>query len=247
MRKKLSYRLMNSNIADKTLFTWPANISGAKIVQMSLREKVKIIPLKKPPGYIAGVDAAFQEDKVAGAVCLYRYPGLIPVEDASVVKRVSFPYIPGYLSFREGPVIVELIEKLEIKPDVIIFDGQGIAHPKGLGIASHIGVLLDLPTIGCAKSRLIGDYMEPGSRKGSWSLLYFNGTTVGAVLRTRDNVRPLFVSPGHRIDLQASIEIVLNCCVKYRIPEPIRRADSLAGRLKTCKTQPVLTPQNPKV
>jgi deoxyribonuclease V len=143
-----------------------------------------------------------------------------------------FPYVPGFLTFREGPVLIKVIKKLSIKPDVILFDGQGIAHPIRLGIASHIGVLLNTPAIGCAKSRLIGEYKEPKLRRGAWSPLTYNNNVVGAVLRTRDNVRPLFISPGHKIDLKASIDIVLNCISKYRIPEPLRRADYLSRRVK---------------
>jgi deoxyribonuclease V len=157
---------------------------------------------------------------------------LIPVEDVFAVTNCLFPYVPGFLSFREGPAIIEALSRLKIKPDLILLDGQGIAHPKGLGIASHIGILLDLPTVGCAKSRLVGEYKEPGSNKGAWSPLKFHGSIVGAVLRTRDSVRPLFVSPGHRIDLKASIEIVLGCIGRYRIPEPLRRADILSKRIK---------------
>ena len=163
--------------------------------------------------------------------CLYRYPALSLAEETVAIREVSFPYVPGFLSFREGPAIIDAINKLTVKPDVILVDGQGIAHPKGMGIASHIGVLIDIPTIGCAKSRLVGEYKEPGFRKGAWSPLQYDGKVVGAVLRTRDHVRPLFVSPGHRVDLKTSIEIVLGCIGKYRIPEPLRRADFLSKKM----------------
>ncbi|GBE36991.1 endonuclease V [bacterium BMS3Bbin07] len=212
---------------------WPKDIKEAKEIQLSLREDVRIVPLGKKIKYVAGVDAAFFEDKVIATACLYTYPQLIHVSDAYAVTRVSFPYIPGYLSFREGPAIIEAIHKLNIKPDIIIFDGQGIAHPKGLGIASHIGVLLRMPTIGCAKSRLVGDYAEPGIKKGEYSHLKYHGKTIGVVLRTRDNVKPVFVSPGNMIDLQGAIDVVLKCTGRYRIPEPIRCADSLAGKIKS--------------
>jgi deoxyribonuclease V len=213
-------------------FLWPVNINDAKAVQQVLKDRVQIIPLKKNPKFIAGVDAAFANEKVIAVACLYQYPELIPVEDIFAVTKVAFPYIPGFLSFREGPAIIEALNGLKIKPDLILFDGQGIAHPKGLGIASHIGVLLGLPTVGCAKSRLVGEYKGPGLKKGLRSLLTFHGNVVGVVLRTKDNVRPLFISPGHRTDLQTSIEIVLNCISKYRIPEPLRRADSLSKKMK---------------
>jgi deoxyribonuclease V len=213
-------------------FICPKNIADAKIIQSALKDKVRIIPLQKRPKYIAGVDAAFPENQVLAVACLYRYPELSLVEETIAVTETSFPYIPGFLSFREGPAIIKAIQKLTVKPDLILVDGQGIAHPKGLGIASHIGVLVDIPTIGCAKSRLVGEYKEPRFRKGAWSPLHYNGKVVGAVLRTRDHVRPLFVSPGHRIDLKASIEIVLGCTGKYRISEPLRRADFLSKKIK---------------
>jgi deoxyribonuclease V len=212
--------------------TWPDTISEAKVVQSALQDKVKIFPLQKMPKYIAAVDAAFPENQVLAVACLYRYPELSLVEETIAVTEVAFPYIPGFLSFREGPAIIAAIEKLPVKPDLILVDGQGIAHPKGMGIASHIGVLIDIPTIGCAKSRLVGEYKEPGFRKGAWSPLQYDGKVVGAVLRTRDHVRPLFISPGHRVDLKSSIEIVLGCTGKYRIPEPLRRADILSKKRK---------------
>lgn len=211
---------------------WPTDITEARKIQEAFRDKVKITPFKGPPEHIAGVDAAFLGDKIISVACLYNYPNLTPIEERCVAAEVSFPYIPGYLSFREGPSIIQALSSLNIRPDLILFDGQGIAHPKGLGIAAHIGVLLDLPSIGCAKSRLVGEYEEPGNKKGSWSPLDYKGKVVGAVLRTRDNTRPLFVSPGHKIDLKGSIEIVLRCISKYRIPEPLRRADSLSKKLK---------------
>jgi len=211
---------------------WPEDITEAKKVQKVLKKKIRITPLRKSPEYVAGVDAAFFEDKIIGVACLYRYPEIILIEEAYSLTEGSFPYIPGFLSFREGPAIIKAMSSLKIKPHVILFDGQGIAHPKGLGIASHIGVLLDIPTIGCAKSRLVGNYREPGLKKGSWSSLRYNGKIIGVVLRTKDNVRPVFVSPGHRIDLKNSIKIILGCTSTYRIPEPLRRADFISKKIK---------------
>lgn len=211
---------------------WPVSISEAREIQEEFRNKVKIVPLGRSPRYIAGVDAAFFNDKVVAVACLYKYPEAVPLEENFTIEKIPFPYIPGYLSFREGPAAVKALEGLKIKPDLILFDGQGIAHPKGLGIASHIGVILDIPSVGCAKSRLVGEYEEPGKKKGDWSPLNYKEGTVGAVLRTRDGVRPLFVSPGHRIDLKGSIEIVLRCTGRYRIPEPLRRADMISKRIK---------------
>jgi deoxyribonuclease V len=216
----------------KNKIVWPKTIPEAKALQNLLKNKVRIIPLGKKPRFVAGVDAAFTGDRIIGAVCLYRYPELILVEEKYTEMRTLFPYVPGLLSFREGPVIINVIEKLSMKPDLILIDGQGIAHPLRLGLASHIGVILNMPTIGCAKSRLIGDFKEPKSLRGSWSPLIHHDDIVGAVLRTRNNVRPLFISPGHKIDPRDSIEIVMNCTSKYRIPEPLRRADSLSRRVK---------------
>ena len=215
----------------KRLF-FPKDISNAKIIQTALKDKVKIIHLKNPPSLIAGVDAAFLNDTVIGTACLFRYPELVLFDETSAMRKVLFPYIPGFLSFREGPALIAAIRKLKQKPDVILFDGQGIAHHKGLGIASHIGVLLDIITIGCAKSRLVGNFRRPGLRKGEWAQLILHDKVVGVVLRTRDNIKPVFVSPGHRIDLPASIDIVLKCCSKFRIPEPLRRADILSKQIK---------------
>jgi deoxyribonuclease V len=211
---------------------WPKDIKKARVIQEVLKDKVKITPLKKGPKYIAGVDAAFFHNKVIGVACLYKYPDLILTEEVYAVTEALFPYIPGFLSFREGPAINKAIKNLSMKPDVILFDGQGIAHPGGVGIATHIGVLLGIPTIGCAKSRLVGEYEGPGPKKGDWSFLRYKGEIVGAVLRTRDNVMPLFVSPGNRIDLRGSLEIVLSCICKYRIPEPLRRADFISKKIK---------------
>ncbi|HBR22265.1 MAG TPA: endonuclease V [Nitrospiraceae bacterium] len=217
--------------SEKT-YIWPSNIKDAKAVQEELRHKVKITPLRMQPKYIAAADAAFTDNKIIGAVCIYKYQGLECLHHEIVVRKITFPYVPSYLTFREGPAIMEAIKKLKIMPDVIIFDGQGIAHPKGLGIASHIGVLLDIPTIGCAKSRLIGTFKEPSKRKGQWSRLMHNGKTIGAVLRTRDNVRPVFVSPGHKIDLGTSVDIIVHCTGNYRIPLPQRCADMFTKRAK---------------
>jgi deoxyribonuclease V len=211
---------------------WPKTIPEAKALQNILKTKVRITPLRKKPRFITALDAAFTGDQIIGTACLYRYPELALVEEKHSVMRNLFPYVPGFLSFREGPVLIDVIGRLSINPDLILIDGQGIAHPLRLGLASHIGVLLNIPAIGCAKSRLIGDFEEPAPQRGDWSPLIYNADTVGAVLRTRDNVRPLFISPGHKIDLQTSIEIVLDCVMKYRIPEPLRRADLLSKRIK---------------
>lgn len=171
---------------------------------------------------IAAADASFTKTAACGAVAVFKYPSLELVEVQTARAKLKFPYIPGLLTFREGPVLIKAFEKLKADPDIIIFDGQGIAHPQRFGIAAHMGVLLDKPTIGSAKSRLVGEYKTPGQRRGAFSYLYLDDEIVGAALRTRSGVKPVFVSPGHRMDLRSAIAIVLNCSLGYRIPEPIR-------------------------
>ena len=213
-------------------FLWPSDTKAARQIQERLRERIVIGPPDGVPSLIAGVDAAFDGRQVFAVACLYRFSPLAPVEDAHAIATVSFPYVPGYLSFREGPAIVEAIRNLSERPDIILLDGQGIAHPRGIGLASHIGVVLDIPSIGCAKSRLVGEYREPGAVRGSWSPLVHEDRAVGVVLRTRDGVKPLLISPGHRIDPGSAVSVVLSCCVRYRNPEPLRRADRLSKWLK---------------
>jgi len=203
---------------------WAKSISEARKIQKILRKKVIIKSLSFEPEYICGVDASFSESHIFACASLFKLPELIHIEDSIVKMKLEFPYIPNFLSFREGKALMEAIKNLKIKPHVILFDGQGIAHPMSFGIASHIGVLLDIPSIGCAKSRLIGEYEEPKKERGSFSYLYYRGEIVGVVLRTKDNVKPLFVSPGHLIDIPSSMEIVLKANKQYRIPEPLRKA-----------------------
>ena len=179
---------------------------------------------------VAGVDAGYRGDMAYAAVVVMKLADLELLEKAVAAKPVQFPYIPGLLSFREGPVILQALHKLKTPPDLLMIDGQGIAHPRRFGIASHIGVLLDTPTIGCAKSRLLGDYKEPQRNRGSISLLTHGEETIGAAVRTRTDVKPLFVSIGHRMDLDAAIRAVLKSCRGYRLPEPLRRADHLSRK-----------------
>jgi deoxyribonuclease V len=142
---------------------------------------------------------------------------------------VSFPYVPGLLAFREGPVVLAALAKLQDQPDVLIFDAHGLAHPRRMGLASHLGVLLDRPTVGCAKSRLVGVHEEPDESRGSWTPLTDADEWIGAVVRTRDHVRPVYVSIGHRVDLKTAISLTLGCTSRYRLPEPIRWAHRVAG------------------
>ncbi len=207
-------------------------IQEARELQNRLREKVRIAPLKTEPQYVAGVDAAFTDDRVFAAVCLYLFPELCLVEQQSSVQKLAFPYVPGFLSFREQAAIISALEKLSHRPGLILVDGQGIAHPRGIGIASSTGVQTGIPAIGCAKSRLLGEYENPGKKKGDWSPLTLENNIIGAVLRTRDNTRPLFVSPGHKTDLNSAIRLTLACTGRYRIPEPLRCADMLSKKIK---------------
>ena len=177
---------------------------------------------------VAGVDTHFHQGLAMAAVVVIRLSDLATEDHATAVTKISFPYIPGLLTFREGPAILAALDHLTAVPDLLIFDGQGFAHPRRCGLASHIGLLLDMPSIGCAKTRLWGRYEEPHTEKGSYSYLMDGDETIGAVVRTRSEVKPLFVSIGHRINLHDSITIVLRCCPRYRLPETTRRADKLA-------------------
>jgi len=209
----------------------PASVAEARRVQLELRRKVRIRPLGKTPRLIAGLDASFSGGKsgrARGALCIYTYPELELLEEATAEVDIEFPYVPGLLTFREGPALIAALKKLKNTPDLLLFDGQGIAHPVGMGIAAHMGALLDMPSIGCAKSRLVGEYREPARKKGSHTKLIYDGNTVGAVLRTRDGVKPVYVSPGHKVSIDDSMEIVLSCATRYRLPEPIRCADRLS-------------------
>ena len=179
---------------------------------------------------IGGADVAYSKDGTYcfGAIAVLAFPGMEILDRATAVGKIPFRYIPGLLSFREGPILIKAFQRLKLKPDVMIYDGQGIAHPRGMGLASHMGLWLDIPSIGCAKTPLLSGFILPGPSKGSFEWILWEGKKVGAVLRTRENVKPLFVSPGHRIDLRKSIQLILNTCKGYRIPEPLRCAHQLS-------------------
>ncbi len=184
---------------------------------------------------VAGADISIlkSEKKLVCGIIVFSYPDMTEIERAYSVVDETFPYIPGLLAFREGPAIIETYGKLGTKPDVLILDGQGTAHPRGVGIACHVGVLLDVPAMGIAKSRLYGFFKEPGAEKGSWTpLVSKERERIGAVLRTKDRTKPVFVSPGHRIDLEAALEIALSCSMGLRVPEPTRLADRYVAELK---------------
>jgi deoxyribonuclease V len=208
-------------------------IARAQALQARLRRRVRIRGGPRRVRLVAGADLAYRGDgsRAWAAVVLWSLRDGAVVETATVSGRPRFPYVPGYLSFREGPLLLRAFKRLKRKPDLVLFDGQGVAHPRGLGLASHLGVLLDLPSVGCAKSRLVGEHGLPGPRRGDWTPLLLERRRVGTVLRTRDGVAPLWISPGHRIGMRETVRWALACC-RTRVPEPIRLAEQVANRLK---------------
>jgi deoxyribonuclease V len=187
-----------------------------------------------PVRTVAGVDVSYRKhgSTFFAAVVVLAFPGLNLIDQASAIAEVTFPYIPGLLSFRELPPLLEAFRRLQTIPDLVLVDGQGIAHPRRLGLASHLGLWLDLPTIGCAKSRLVGEADEVGENRGASQPLLDKGEEIGRVLRTRSRVRPLFISPGHLIDIAATVELTLACDGGYRLPEPTRQAHRLSNQLR---------------
>jgi len=246
----------------KKLHDWNLSYQQAMALQKQLSKKVQLVELQNQPKTIAGIDCAFSKDGkrvIAAAVVLkipdaqkglwqpLTAPSFETIETTSAVQEVSFPYIPGLLSFREAPACIAAVEKLKNEPDVFIIDGQGIAHPRRLGLAAHLGLFFDKPTIGCAKSRLTGIFDEPQPQKGAYSLLkdkkrwktetshgpqVTNDGIIGAVVRTRTNVKPVFVSVGNKCLLKDAIETTLACTTKYRLPEPARLAHQLVSKLR---------------
>lgn len=214
---------------------WVVTPRQAIVIQKKLSSAVVWQLTALPPmHFVAGVDAAFSPD---GAHCLagvvvWDVEEQVVVEQHLACRRLVFPYIPGLLTFREAPAIIGALRKLQRRPDVLLCDGQGIAHPRRLGIASHLGLLTGLPAIGCAKSRLIGTFREPAPAKGSIAPLLDGNERIGSVVRTREGVRCVFVSIGHRIDLPTAEQVVLACAVRFRLPEPTRLADQLVGAVK---------------
>jgi len=241
----------------RNLHDWGLSYAEARELQKQLAGQVQDIPLEEMPKVIAGLDCAFSKDgkrtfaaavvlKVCGPAAL-GWETITPegggatlplafefeyVETVTAEQETKFPYIPGLLSFREAPVCLEAVRKLARQPDLFMIDGQGVAHPRRLGLAAHLGLFFDKPTIGCAKSRLIGTYEEPGLEKGAYSLLYDRREVIGAVVRTRSRVKPVFVSVGHKCTLEDAIRITIACATKYRIPEPTRLAHQTVSRVK---------------
>lgn len=182
--------------------------------------------------HVAGADVSTQGDRAYAMVVVLEFPSLSVVEVQGFEAALEFPYVPGLLSFREIPSVAGALEKVETAADALILDAQGLAHPRRMGLASHLGLFLDVPTVGCAKRLLVGRYEEPGEEKGSATDLVHRGEVVGRVVRTRSRVSPVFVSVGNGIGLESAVELVLACCTKYRLPETTRRAHDAANRLR---------------
>ena len=213
---------------------WAVSVQEAFRIQEELRQKLVLEDVPEAPRTIAGVDVSYSRarDLLFSAIVVLDADSLEPIEVASASRQPVFPYVPGLLTFREGPVVLEAYAGLKDEPDLLMFDGQGIAHPRGLGLASHIGVILDRPSIGCAKSRLVGEFKEPKQKRGSMRTLSLHRTKVGVVLRTKDQTKPLFVSPGHRVTVETAASRVLGAGRGYRLPEPTRLAHTAAERVK---------------
>ena len=218
----------------KNLHPWKVSYREAIEIQKTFRAQLIFKKLSRTITHIAGTDVAFSKGRptVWAGVVVLSYPELKRIDDAWVKGKTNFPYIPGLLSFREIPILLEALKKIKRTPDLVFCDGQGIAHPRGLGLASHLGLLIEKPTVGCAKTHLVGEYSEVGQHKGDYSLLLYGGQKVGAVVRTRTGVKPLFISPGYAVTIEDAVRITLNCGGQYRIPEPTRQAHLLVSRLR---------------
>jgi deoxyribonuclease V len=215
----------------RELHNWNVSPIEAVAIQKNLAALVSSCNQNNIPHFVAGADISIDRlrSKATAAVVVLRYPELEIVNSVIIEDKVVFPYIPGLLSFREAPLVLQACEKLKEEFDLLLVDGQGVAHPRRMGLASHLGLLLDKPTIGCAKSCLIGTYQEPPHEAGHWTELIDKGDIIGAVLRTRKGVKPIYVSIGNKITLVSAVYWTLACCRNYRIPEPLRLAHITAG------------------
>jgi deoxyribonuclease V len=216
----------------KRLHDWTIDPTEAARVQMNLRDQLILAWDERSVDTIGGVDIGLGEQTARAAMVVFSYPNLLPLEAVLAEVPLVFPYIPGLLAFREGPAVLAAWEMLKHKPDLLMFDGQGIAHPRGMGIAAHMGLWLDLPTIGVAKSKLYGSFIPPGPLPGDETALLAPrnpGQVIGAVLRSKKGSNPLFISPGHRMDVPHAVAFVRGCLAGYRLPEPTRWAHKVAG------------------
>jgi len=212
------------------LHSWSLTPQEAARIQTELRSRLILTWDKRPVTTIGGVDVSIKTESTRAAIVVLSYPDLTPLEGVLADTPLIFPYIPGLLAFREGPAVLAAWAMLQNKPDLLMFDGQGIAHPRGIGIASHMGLWLERPTIGVAKSRLYGKHTEVGPRRGDRAALLDKlGNVIGVVLRTRERTNPLYISPGHLMDVETATEFVQACLTSYRLPEPTRWAHKVAG------------------
>ncbi len=218
----------------KSLHQWNVSIPRAVRIQEELKRFLVLKRTSSEVRTVAGGDVAYSKERglLFSAIVVLSFPDLKTTETGTASGSISFPYIPGLFAFREGPILIEAFRQLKMKPDVLLLDGHGIAHPRGFGLASHIGVWLDIPSIGCAKTALSTDFSYPEYSEGSFEIIRKDSSEIGAVLRTRKGTRPVFVSPGHRVDLMTSVELVLRTCRRFRIPEPLRRAHHTAVKLR---------------
>ncbi|GJL80135.1 MAG: endonuclease V [Nitrospinaceae bacterium] len=221
------------------LHAWNVSPKQATEIQKGLASKIRLTGSRTPPAIVAGADISFTKhsSRAFAGIVLLEFPSLKVVNELALEDELTFPYVPGLLSFREAPILLKLFCEVTPAPDLLFFDGQGLAHPRKFGLACHLGLILDRPAIGCAKTKLTGEYKEPGLAKGSCSDLLDNDQNVGAVLRSRENCNPIFVSVGHKIDINTAIQRTLECTTRYRIPEPTRLAHHLVNRVRKKSTE----------
>ena len=215
------------------LHSWNVSVAEAIHIQEALKDRILLKNTFSEIRTVGGGDVAYSKkgNLLMGAMVVLSFPEMELLDTATAKGKVSFPYIPGLFSFREGPILIKTFQNLKLKPELIIYGGQGVAHPRGMGLASHMGLWLDLPSIGCAKTPLLSEFISPGPLKGSFEWIRREGKKVGVVLRTKENVKPLFISPGHRIDIPTSNRLILQSCKGFRFPEPLREAHQLAERV----------------
>jgi len=216
----------------QTLHGWDLTPAEAVAIQQGLRARVVTSAEPGPVRTVAGLDVSTAGQRAHAAVVVLSYPDQQPLEAVEADLALAFPYVPGLLAFREGPAIVAALELLETEPDLLLFDGHGLAHPRRIGLASHIGVIVDRPSIGCAKSLLCGQHGQVGLSEGAQSEIWDQDEVIGAAVRTREGTQPIYVSIGHKVDLASAVSYVLNCTRGYRLPEPIRWAHRVAGGTK---------------
>lgn len=218
----------------KPFHEWPTNPNDAIKIQHELRSKVVVESSFENVELITALDTAYNNEynRLYAAAVTMSYSELSCIERSVAEMEAHFPYVPALMAFREGPVILKALSRLQTKPDIIVYPGHGIAHPRSLGMASHLGLITGIPSIGCARKKLIGDYRMPSREKGSCASLFLSNVEVGLVYRSKDNVRPVFVTPGHMCSIRDAIDIVIHCLTEYRMPEPLRLAHLYANKYK---------------